>query len=199
MHFCHLTWIQPKKQPIKENFGMVNQFFFLSEYPKIGLVLYNLTFSQNSLKSNIGSQHLMECIYVLIWIQQKSNKRKLLNGQSDLSLFFSEYISLDVGKFLYDLKLIMRHFLRTHLIWQVFIDLETNPIFSQKKETWVLCLKRNWNRVKTLQIDVSHYTLTFMNSQGFFKNFVLFWIHLCKKVYKRQTINWYFDLMKNSL
>ena len=53
-----------KKQPIKENFGMVNQKFFLSKYPKIGLVLYNLTFSQNSLNSYLGSQHLMECIYV---------------------------------------------------------------------------------------------------------------------------------------
>ena len=68
------------------------------------------------------------------WIQQKSNKRKLLNGQSDFSLF-SQKKSLAVGKFLYNLKLIMRHFLRTHLIWQVFIELETNSIFSQKKET----------------------------------------------------------------
>ena len=106
---------------------------------------YNLIFSQNSLKSYLGSQHLMECICV---VSHEYSKKAIKENFWMVNRIFPFFF---VGKFLYDLKLIMRHFLRTHLIWQVFIELETNPIFSQKKETWVLCLKRNWNRLKTLQ------------------------------------------------
>ena len=105
--------------------------------------------------------------------------------------FFSEYVSLNVGKFLYDLKLIMRHFLRTHLIWQVFIELETNAIFSRKKKTWVLFLKRNWNRLKTLQIDVSK--TIYMNSRGLFK--ICISETFMSESIQTKTINWYVDLM----
>ena len=85
-----------------------SSFFSLSEYPKIGLVLYNLTFSQNSLNSYLGSQHLMECIYV----NSHEYSKKAIKENFWMVNFF----------------------LRIHILgcWQVLIRLETNnATFSQ--------------------------------------------------------------------